>query len=71
MSFRSSLFVPVAVALGLSGAARAQSLQELYEAAHAYDATYLSAKAQADTGCSIEPRGVEGERVPRRDVGEY
>jgi len=29
------------------------------------------ANPQADTGCSIEPCGVEGERVPRREVGEY
>ncbi len=31
------------------GSAGAQSLLELYEAAHAYDATYLSAKALADS----------------------
>ena len=39
-------------ALGLSLAAaplRAQSLLELYEAAHGYDATYLSARALADS----------------------
>src|SRR5438034_2120856 len=30
-----------------------------------------SAKAHADTGFSTDPNGVEGERVPRRDVGEY
>jgi hypothetical protein len=29
-----------------------------------------SANAQGDTGLSTEPNGVEGERVPTRDVGE-
>ncbi|MEO8311198.1 MAG: TolC family outer membrane protein [Caldimonas sp.] len=32
-----------------SGAASAQSLRELYEAAHSYDATYLAARALADS----------------------
>jgi len=36
-------------ALAAPLAARAQSLQELYQAAHAYDATYLAAKALADS----------------------
>ena len=36
------------LALSLSGAAHAQTLVELYEAARAYDATYLAARAQAD-----------------------
>ena len=31
-----------------AGAAQAQTLVELYEAARAYDATYLAARAQAD-----------------------
>ena len=35
-------------ALGLCGMAQAQTLVELYEAARAYDATYLAARAQAD-----------------------
>jgi len=40
----------VALAIGLAGAAaQAQSLKELYEAARAYDATYLAARAQADS----------------------
>ena len=30
-----------------------------------------SAKATAETGASSEPLGVEGERVPWREVGEY
>jgi outer membrane protein len=33
---------------GLGGAAHAQGLSELYEAARAYDATYLAARAQAE-----------------------
>jgi outer membrane protein len=39
----------LAVGLGLSGSSQAQSLQALYEAARAYDATYLSAKSLADS----------------------
>jgi len=39
----------LALLLGLAGAAQAQSLQELYDAARAYDATYLAARAQADS----------------------
>ena len=39
----------MALALGLAaGAAQAQSLRELYEAARAYDATYLGARATAE-----------------------
>ncbi len=38
-----------AVLLSLPGLASAQSLQALYEAAHAYDAAYLSARALADS----------------------
>ena len=38
----------LAVALA-PAAASAQSLRELYEAAHAYDATYLAARALADS----------------------
>ena len=30
-----------------------------------------SAKLSASTGESIEPWGVDGERVPSREVGEY
>ncbi len=43
--------LPTLLALALFAAlpARAQSLQELYEAARAYDATYLAARALADS----------------------
>ena len=37
------------LALAAAGASHAQSLQELYEAARGYDATYLAARAQADS----------------------
>ena len=53
---RSSLrperrFAPLLLALGLAaagGAARAQSIQELYDLARGYDAAYQSARAQAE-----------------------
>ena len=45
----SRLTLALAVLLGAAGAARAQSLQELYEAARAYDASYLAARSQADS----------------------
>lgn len=38
-----------AVALAFAGTAQAESLQELYDAARAYDASYLAARALADT----------------------
>jgi outer membrane protein len=47
--WRRVLALGFALALGAASAARAQSLQELYEAARGYDATYLSARAQADS----------------------
>ena len=46
---RVVLLTPLAVALlGLSGGARAQSLQALYDTARDYDSAYLSAKAAAE-----------------------
>ena len=41
--------IALAVVLAFAGSAKAQSLQELYEAARAYDASYLSARLLADT----------------------
>jgi outer membrane protein len=38
-----------ALALGLPAAVRAQSLQELFDAAHGFDATYLGARALAES----------------------
>jgi outer membrane protein len=43
------LALAAALGLGLPGRASAQNLQELYEAARAYDASYLSARALADS----------------------
>ncbi len=39
----------LALALAVAGSAQAQSLSELYDAARAYDATYQSARSQADS----------------------
>ena len=39
----------LALGLAAAGSVRAQSLQELYEAARAFDATYLAAKSLADS----------------------
>ncbi|MBL8340677.1 MAG: TolC family outer membrane protein [Rubrivivax sp.] len=51
------------LALALAGAgAQAQSLKELYEAARAYDATYLAAKAQAQ---SAEHRAAQSDALNR------
>jgi outer membrane protein len=47
---RATALAAAGLALALAGAsASAQSLLELYEAAHSYDATYLSARALADS----------------------
>jgi outer membrane protein len=51
-----------ALLVGLPGLAMAQSLQELYEAARAYDATYLGARAQAQ---SAEFRAAQAEALGR------
>ena len=48
--------------LSVASAAQAQSLQELYEAARAYDAAYLSARAQAQ---SAEYRAAQAEALRR------
>jgi outer membrane protein len=47
---RAALLTPLALALlALTGGARAQSLQALYDTARDYDSAYLSAKALADS----------------------
>lgn len=59
---------PLLLALGLMAAAagaQAQSLKELYDAARAYDATYLSARALAE---SAEFRAAQAERLRRPNV---
>ncbi|MBL8307076.1 MAG: TolC family outer membrane protein [Rubrivivax sp.] len=52
----------VALAVALPGLAGAQSLQELYDAARAFDALYLAAKANA---ASAEYRAAQGEALGR------
>jgi outer membrane protein len=44
-----ALALGIALGLGLTSAAQAQNLLELYEAARGFDATYLSAKALAES----------------------
>ena len=60
--------LPLLLALALSAAmpARAQSLQELYEAARTYDATYLAARALAD---SAVYRAEQAKALGRPTVG--
>jgi outer membrane protein len=53
-AFRMSLSLSraslgLALAFGAAAGAQAQSLQELYEAARVYDASYLASRAQADS----------------------
>ncbi len=62
MSALRALSIAAALALGLQGLAAAQSLQDLYEAARAYDATYLAARAQAQ---SAEFRAAQSEALGR------
>lgn len=63
---RSKRFTAVALAALLAGAllpaAQAQDLRELYESARAYDATYLAARAQAD---SAEHRVAQSDALAR------
>ena len=61
----SAAALAAALALGLMHAAQAQSLQELYEAAHAFDATYLAARALAQ---SAEYRVEQVEALARPSV---
>ena len=49
MPRRLTLLLALATSLIAAAPARAQSLQELYEAARAYDATFLAARALADS----------------------
>lgn len=59
---------PLAFAAGLllAGAAQAQSLQELYDAARGYDATYLAARATADAAAT---RIAQAEALVRPSLG--
>jgi outer membrane protein len=58
----SNLAAAALLGLGLPGLASAQSLQELYDAARLYDATYLGARAQAQ---SAEFRAAQADALGR------
>jgi len=58
----------LAVGLAFAGSARAQSLNELYQAALGYDATYLAARAQADSA-QYRLAQVEALRYPSLALG--
>jgi outer membrane protein len=61
-----ALVTPLALALGVAGlasAAHAEDLMQIYDAARAYDATYLAAKAQAEAAGYSEAQ-VEALRWP-------
>jgi outer membrane protein len=64
--FLSLAPLAVAAALALPAAASAQSLRELYEAARAYDATYLAARALYD---SAQYRVGQAEASTKPNVG--
>jgi outer membrane protein len=55
-----------AASLLLAGAAQAQSLQELYDAARGYDATYLATKASADAAAA---RAAQAEALTKPSLG--
>ena len=61
--------IVLAALLGLAGLhlpSQAQSLRELYEAARAFDATYLAARAQAD---SAQYKAAQADALKRPNVG--
>ena len=56
----------LAASLLLAGAAQAQSLQELYDAARGYDATYLATRNSADAAAA---RAAQAEALIRPTLG--
>ena len=65
----SRLVTALAFAFGglvAAGSAQAQSLQELYDAARAYDATYLAARSQAD---SAQYKAAQVDALARPSLG--
>ncbi|MBQ1767390.1 MAG: TolC family outer membrane protein [Aquincola sp.] len=62
------LMLAVLLALGAAPAARAQSLIELYNAARPYDATYLAARALADSN-QFRAAQADALRLPSIGVG--
>lgn len=65
---RRLILKPLALAAGLvlAGASQAQSLQELYDAARGYDATYLASRAAADAAAA---RAAQAEALTRPSLG--
>jgi outer membrane protein len=65
---RRLILQPLAFAAGLllAGAAQAQSLQELYDAARGYDATYLATRANAEAAAA---RAAQAEALIRPTLG--
>ena len=65
---RRLILQPLAFAacLVLAGVAQAQSLQELYDAARGYDATYLASKASADAAAA---RAAQAEALVKPSLG--
>jgi outer membrane protein len=64
---RTTLLASVVCSLAaLSGAAQAQSLNELYEAARAYDASYLASRAAAD---SVQYRLTQAQALKKPTLG--
>ncbi len=60
------LSLALALVFGSASAAQAQSLQELYEAARAYDASYLAARALAD---SVQYKAAQADALKRPTLG--
>ncbi len=58
--------IGMALALLMAGGAQAQSLQELYDAARAFDAQYLSARALAD---SAQYKAAQADALARPTLG--
>jgi outer membrane protein len=58
--------LPLLLALFLAGGAQGQSLQELYEAARAFDATYLASRRQAE---SVQYAAAQAQALRLPNVG--
>ena len=66
MRLTRPLLSALVLVLAAAGSARAQSLQELYEAARAFDASYLSARSLAE---SAEYRAAQADALKRPSLG--
>jgi len=64
----SGVALAVLLALGTGTAAQAQSLVELYESAHGYDASFLSARSQVDASLARAEQAKAGLR-PQAGLG--